>query len=115
MSQNIIGIHVSESTYRTKFDRVLVCSNIKAEGPPLTKAASHRPMGMRVPLQGLRAGWGGPTLGQEAEGMPMLPPPGCERRNHPTMQILDSHLALFQRPAYLPHAHHQHLAVPETS
>ena len=41
--------------------------------------------------------------------------PHFKLSHYPPPQVLDSHLPLFQRPIYLPHAHHQPLAISETS
>ncbi len=42
-----------------------------------------------------------------------LPGRGCQ--NKPPPQVLDSHLPLFEKPVYLPHPHHQPLAISEAS
>ena len=42
-------------------------------------------------------------------------PRGVEARIIRRRKVLDSHLPLFQRPVYLPHAHHQPLAISESS
>ena len=55
------------------------------------------------------------ALGQQQDGVPPFPLPGCGSQNHTPPQVLDSHLPLFQRPVYLPHVHHQPLAISETS
>ena len=54
-------------------------------------------------------------LSQQQDGVPPFPLPGRGSQNHPPPQVLDSHLPLFQRPVYLPHAHHQPRAISETS
>ena len=69
-----------------------------------------------VPCQSLRRGRCRPALRQQQDGVPPLPLPlpGCGSQNHPPPQVLDSHLPLFQRPVYLPHAHHQPLPTPNS-
>ena len=78
----------------------------QGSGPSVTEGRRPSSDGVRVPFQRRRRGRCPPALGQQQDGVPPLPLPGRRRQGHPSTQILDFHLPLFQRPIYLPHAHH---------
>ena len=78
----------------------------QGSGPSLTKGRRPSSDGVRVPFQRRRRGRCPPALGQQQDGVPPLPLPWRRCQDHPSTQILDFHLPLFQRPIYLPHAHH---------
>ena len=61
---------------------------------------------VRIQSQGLRRTRSGPSLGQQLDGVPSFPLPGCRCQNKPPVHVLDFHPPLFQRPIYLPHTHH---------
>ena len=77
----------------------------QGSGPSLTEGRRPSSDGVRVPFQRRRRGRCPPALGQQQDGVPPLP--WRRRQDHPSTQILDFHLSLFQRPVYLPHADHQ--------
>ena len=76
-------------------------------GSALAEGGRPSSNGVRVPFQCFCRRRCRPALGQQQDGVPTLPLPGRGRQNHPPAQILDFHLPLFQKPLYLPHAHHQ--------
>ena len=50
--------------------------------------------GVRIPSQGLRRTRSRPALGQQPDGVPSFPLPGCRHHNKPPVQIPGIHLAI---------------------
>ena len=89
-----------------------LCSKIRRCWPSFPKGRSPSPYCMRVPFQGLHRGRCRQALGQQQHCVPPFPFPGRRRQDRPPPQVLGSHPPLFQRPVYLPHAHHQPPQLP---
>ena len=78
----------------------------------LAKGGGPSSNGVRIPPQGLRRTRSCPALGQQPDGVPSFPLPGCRRQNKLPVQIPGIHLSCFQKPAYLPHTHHRPSPTP---
>ena len=82
--------------------------------PALAKGGGPSSDSVRIPSQGLRRTPSGPSLGQQPDGVPSFPLPGCRRQNKPPVQVPGIHPPLFEKPLYLSHTHYQPLSYPKT-